>query len=126
MGQGPVFSTKPVLHEAKAERAMYSYRDVPVLHHPGYTRPLPLVLYVRGMTGRADWTKSVLWAHNRTCFKLKWTHIDFWRGLSGLWLGFKARVARTDWFQRPQGTYIYPFHLCVLHVWYPYPNEIGS
>ena len=78
--------------------------------------------HARRQCGTAD--KRVLWAQYGPCVTLKPVHIDLLARLSGFWLSFEYRVARTICIQRPQGTYVYPFHLCVYQEWYPYPNEM--
>ena len=68
-------------------------------------------------------TEKVLWALNGPCVTLKIDLKSICRGLSGFWPPFQPHVARIGLDQRPQTTYVYPFHLRFYQEWSPYPNE---
>ena len=67
--------------------------------------------------------RTVLWALNGPCVTLKIDLKSICRGLSGFWPPFQPHVARIGLDQRPQTTYVYPFHLRFYQEWSPYPNE---
>ena len=99
---------------------------VPVLALPGHATlgtPVPPPQLHVGTGSCSVLSKSVLWAPIRHCVTLKSTLKSISERLSGLWLPFKAHVARTKLIQRPQGAYVYPIHLSVYQEWVHYPNE---